>query len=402
MTQRWQKQTAIFIAGQTVTMLGSMLVQFAIGWHITLTTKSGMMLTISTLCGFLPQVLISLFAGVWADRFDRKKMIIFADGGIAAATAVLAVLCSLGYEQLWLLFLISAIRSLGQGVQTPAVNAVLPDIVPQDKLMRINGIHTGIQSAMMLIAPAAAGGLYNLMQLRAVFWVDVLTAAIGIALLLTLHIEHETPQSEDTPHVFRDMLEGIRYMAGTKWLRQFMGIYAAYMLMFGPVCFLTPLMVARSFGDESWRLVAHEIVFAAGMTAGGLAAGIFADKIKNRSLLVLAACGAFGAQTLVMGFSPNFWFYLVVMLLMGLVVPFINTGAMTVLQTRVEPEKMGRVFGLVSIISSGIMPLSMAVFGPVSDAVSVETLLIITGVLMTAISLFGLRLREMVAAGRAA
>jgi DHA3 family macrolide efflux protein-like MFS transporter len=400
MKQNWTKQIILFLAGQTVTLFGSSLVQFAISWHITLTTKSGLMLTIATLCGFLPQVLIALFAGVWADRFDRKKLIMLADGMIAVATAVLAVLFTLGFERLWLLFVISAIRSFGAGVQMPAVSAILPDIVPQEKLMRVNGINASIQGIMALLSPVAAGGLYSLIGLQAAFWVDVLTAAVGISLMLALRVVRQAPPAEERPHVFEDMFSGIRYVIQTKWLRQFLGFYLIYALMFGPVMFLTPLMVARSFGEETWRLVAHEIVFAVGMTAGGIVASVFAEKFRNKVLLVVMACVAFGVTTLVMGFSPNFWFYLGVMLPMGVTIPFVNTGSMTVLQTRVEPEAMGRVFGLVSTIGSGAMPLSMAVFGPISDTVSVETLLIVTGALMVAIALTSLRFPEMLAAGK--
>jgi len=400
MKQGWKQRTILYLAGQTVTLFGSSLVQFAIGWHITLTTKSGLMLTVATLCGFLPQVLISLFAGVWADRFNRKKLIILADGMIAAATAVLAVLFTLGYERLWLLFVISAIRSFGAGVQTPAVSALLPDIVPREKLMRVNGVNASIQSVMMLMSPVAAGALYAELGLRATFWVDVLTAAVGVSLLLALRVAGKAPQPGERPRVFQDMFGGVRYVVQTKWLRQFLGFYLIYALMFGPVVFLTPLMVARSFGEEPWRLVAHEIVFAAGMTVGGVIASVFADRFRNKVMLVIAACAAFGAATFVMGFSPNFWFYLGIMFPMGVSMPFINTGSMTVLQTRVEPEAMGRVFGLVSTVGSAAMPLSMAVFGPISDTVSVETLLIVTGALMVGIALSCLRFPEMMAAGR--
>src|SRR5699024_8066020 len=126
MASNWFKRTFLFLTGQTITLFGSSLVQFAIGWHITILTKSGLMMTISTLCGFLPQVFISLFAGVWADRFDRKKLIILADSLIAVCTAILALLFTMGYSEIWLLFVISAIRSLGAGVQSPAVSALLP------------------------------------------------------------------------------------------------------------------------------------------------------------------------------------------------------------------------------------------------------------------------------------
>jgi len=111
----WTKKTALFLIGQTITLFGSMLVQYSISWHITLTTKSGLMLTIITICGFAPQILISLFAGVWADRYDRKKLIILSDSMIALSTAVLAVLFTLGYDMIWLLFVISAVRSVGSG-----------------------------------------------------------------------------------------------------------------------------------------------------------------------------------------------------------------------------------------------------------------------------------------------
>lgn len=399
MKNNWVKRTVIFLTGQTVSMFGSMLVQFAISWHITLTTKSGLMLTAATICGFAPQVLISLFAGVWADRFDRKKLIILADSLIAVSTAVMAVLFTLGFDKLWLLFIISVIRSLGAGIQNPAVSAFLPDIVPADKLMRINGINSGIMGMMMLAAPVAAGGLYGFTGLKAIFWIDVLTAAAGISLLLFIKVQKAAPKADEQSRVLHEMMIGIRYVFQTKWLRQFLGFYLVYALMFGPVMFLTPLMVARSFGEEPWRLVVHEVVFATGMTAGGMVAGVLASKFRNKIYMVIFACVAFGVETFIMGFSANFWFYLAVILTLGITVPFINSGSITVLQTNIQPELMGRVFSLVSIIGSAAAPLSMAVFGPIADFVRVETLLVVTGVLMTVIALFTIRLKEMIVTG---
>lgn len=395
----WMKRAVLFLTGQTVTLFGSAIAQFAISWHITLTTKSGIMLTIATICGFMPQVLISLFAGVWADRFDKRKLIMLMDAIIAASTAILAILFTMGYREIWLLFVISAIRSLGAGVQTPAVSAFLPELVPQDKLMRVNGVYASIQGVMMLLSPAAAGGLYGAMGIESAFWVDVGTAVIGISLLFLLKIDQIKHAEGEKEHFFRDMLRGIHYVAKEKWLRQFLGFYLAYALIIGPVVFLTPLMVARSFGEESWRLVTHEMVFAGGTIIGGLLVGTIGAKFRNKVHMVIWSSAAFGLATFIMGFSTHFWFYLSIMFPMGIVMPFTNTGSMTVLQTRIQPELMGRVFGLVSIIGSGGMPLSMLLFGPLADVMSVETQLIITGLLMIALSLFVFRFKEMVWAG---
>src|SRR5512134_2369803 len=93
----WKKKTAIFLSSQTLSLFGSMLVQYAIIWYVTLATQSGTVLTISTIAGFLPQIVISLFAGVWADRYPRKRLIIAADVLTATSTLALALFFLSGY-----------------------------------------------------------------------------------------------------------------------------------------------------------------------------------------------------------------------------------------------------------------------------------------------------------------
>jgi DHA3 family macrolide efflux protein-like MFS transporter len=146
----WARRVTLFLTAQTISMFGSFLVQYAIFWHLTLTTKSGLVLALAAIFGFLPQAIVSIFAGVWADRVNRKIMIIAADVSIAVATLGLAFLMLSGVSDLWLIFLVMAVRSVGAGIQMPAVNAMIPQIVPSDKLMRVNGISSSIQSAMGL------------------------------------------------------------------------------------------------------------------------------------------------------------------------------------------------------------------------------------------------------------
>ena len=145
-------------------------------------------MALAVVFGFLPQAVVSVFGGVWADRLDRKLLIIGADAMIATATLVLALLMLAGARDLWLIYVVLVIRSVGAGVQAPAVSALLPQIVPTDKLMRVNGINSTIQSAMMLVAPAAAAAVYAGLSIVAVFFIDIVTAAIGIGLLSRLAV----------------------------------------------------------------------------------------------------------------------------------------------------------------------------------------------------------------------
>lgn len=115
--ENWKRNTTRFLLGQTISLFGSSLVQYAIMWYITLNTQSGVMMTISIISGFLPTFFLSPFAGVWADRFNRKFLIVGADSMIAFATLILAILFLLGYDAIWLLFVMSAIRAVGSGIQ---------------------------------------------------------------------------------------------------------------------------------------------------------------------------------------------------------------------------------------------------------------------------------------------
>jgi DHA3 family macrolide efflux protein-like MFS transporter len=135
--KNWQKNVILFLASQIISVFGSMLVQYAITWYITLETQSGVMMMISIICGILPAFFLAPFAGVWADRYDRKMLIILADSLIAVATLVIAILFLIGYDSIWLLFVVSAVRALGAGIQMPAISAFLPQIVPEDKLTKV-------------------------------------------------------------------------------------------------------------------------------------------------------------------------------------------------------------------------------------------------------------------------
>jgi DHA3 family macrolide efflux protein-like MFS transporter len=176
----WKGRVTVFLVGQTITTFGSLLVQYALLWHLTLTTKSGLVLALAAIFGFLPQAIVSIFAGVWADRINRKVMIILSDSAIALATLVLAFFMFSGVEDLWLIFLVMAVRSVGAGIQMPAISALIPQIVPTDKLMRVNGINSSVQSSLLIIGPVAAAGIYSTVSLAAILFVDVVTAVIGL------------------------------------------------------------------------------------------------------------------------------------------------------------------------------------------------------------------------------
>ncbi len=381
--KNWRKNIVLFLTSQSISLFGSSLVQYAIIWYITLTTKSGVMMTISTICGFLPQLLISFFGGVWADRYNKKYIIAIADSAIAISTLIVALFFVFGIESIWMLFIALAIRSFGAGVQTPTVNAIVPNLVPQDKLMRVNGINTTIQSIMLILSPAAAGAIMPIMPIGYILFIDVITAMIGVGIFAVgvkyKHIKKEEPLEKG---YFASILEGIKYVKSHKFIKRFLWYYIVLSILIAPIGILTPLMVTRTFGDEAWRLTLNEIIFFVGSIIGGgiiSTWGGFKNKIYTLALGCFL-CGIFGVAMGVVSLANLFVGYLITMGLLGITMSFFNTPAIVILQETVEEAMYGRVFSIVNIISSGIMPLSMVVFGPLSDMISIESILIVSSI----------------------
>lgn len=374
----WRREVTIFLTGQTISLFGSMLVQYAVMWHLTLQTKSGGVMALYAVFGFLPQAVLSIFGGVWADRLDRKKLIIGADATIAVVTLALALFMAAGATDLWLIFAAIAIRSAGAGIQMPAVAALLPQIVPADKLMRVNGINGTIQSAMMLLAPAAAAAVYASMSIVAVFYIDVVTAVIGIGLLLLVTVPRLVRTQEKVGY-FDDLVGGVRYVVTHTFVRWILVLYAVVFVLIVAPSFLTPLMIVRTFGEEVWKLTVNELAFSIGMVIGGAAIAAWAGK-WNRVGMILGSTLVFGGISIGLGLSTNIWVFFAFMFLLGLSVPAFSTPSFTVLQETVEPEMQGRVFGFVGIVMALSMPFGMAVFGPLADQFSVESLLVWAGV----------------------
>ena len=393
----WKKNTALFLSGQALSLFGSMLVQYAIMWHITLTTQSGMAMTLYVLVGILPTFFMSPFGGVWADRFNRKHLINLADGGIAFVTLLVALTFIAGYKEVWLLFACAAMRALGQGMHSPAVSAFIPQITPPEQLSKINGINSSIQSFAMIVAPMTSGALLSFISIEMVFFIDVITAVIGIAIvyfLVKIPKPVQTGEMSEAPapaspvgiNYFHDLREGIRYITKHRFIGQLMLLSTIFYIIVSPAAFLTPLQVSRDFGADVWRLTTIEIAFSVGMMIGGIVIGFWGG-FKNKIYSMALSCALMGVGTIALGVLNNFWLYSAVMLFIGLTLPLYNTPSMVLFQTKVDPAYLGRVFGVFGMIASLMMPAGMLLFGPLGDLVSIDWLMVSSGTAIVLLSI---------------
>ena len=359
------------------------------------------MLTISTVCGFAPQIAISLFAGVWIDRYDRKSLIMLSDTIIALSTLILAIAFLSGHRNIWLLFTVLMVRSAGTGIQTPAVNAVIPQIVPQKHLMQVNGIQNTLTSLIMFLSPAVSGAILSVSTLETTLFIDVFTALIGVGITSALTIpgyrkdmmagsdnagRKDGLKSRDNikeSSGILSMKQGFLYLKTDSFVRHLLLFQIAVLFLISPSAFLTPLMVSRTFGPEVWRLTASEMTYSMGSVLGGILITSWGGFKKRLKTTVLAGW-LYGVLMAGLGVAPVFLFYLACNLMIGITSPCYNSPITVSIQEQVPASMQGRVFSFMQISTSCALPIGMMVFGPLADVVRIQYLLIGGGIAVMA------------------
>ena len=412
----WKRNVTLFIIGQGITLFGSMLVHYAVMWHITLQTQSGIMMTLLAAAGTLPMFFLSPFAGVWADRYNKKNLINLADGVIALVTLLMAGLFSQGVDSIALLLLCLVLRAFGQSIQTPSVNALIPELVPPEHLTRVNSLSSGLQSFVMFASPMAGGALLATAPIHILMLLDVVTATIGIVILFFFVKVPARSQSEKLPQkgvqAFTDIKEGLRYIRKNAFLRKAILLTALFNIMIAPVAVMTPLQVARNYGDDIWlilngfpfgppqRLAAVEVVFFVGMMIGALVLALWGG-FRNKSHTMALSTFFLGAGCMGLGVLSNFWGYLLCTGFIGIVMNLFNPPMMATMQINIDSTYMGRVFSVLSMIGGVMMPLGMVLWGPLGDIVDIGWLLLASGAVVFLMGFIFLWDKSMLQAGEA-
>lgn len=406
----WRRNAVLFLVSQSITLFGSTLVQMAVVWYVTLSTSSGAWTAAFSICSYLPQFLISIPGGVWADRFSRKRLILSSDLFTALITLAMIVLMPyLSTEPSLLsgLLLMSVLRSLCAGIQTPAVNAALPQLVPAGQLQRFNGINAALQSFVQFAAPAAAGAVLSFGTLRMTLLIDIATAIPGIILLSAVPLSGEHPGSlstdssgdlscrssglshRDSQRFSSALKTGLAYAFSHSPVRRLLILYGLFVFLCVPAGFLSGLLVSRAYGSSYGHLTAAELAGFAGMTAGGALMGTWGG-FSRREKTLSAGLVLFGTMAVLMGTTPDFSLYLVFMLVYGIALTAVQTTITTLLQECTDASVRGRVFGMLGSMYSGFLPLGMAVFGPLSDQMPLQWIMTASGIFLICT---GLRVR---------
>lgn len=365
------------------------MVQFALVWWLTMASGSASVLAFASIMAVLPQVLLGPFAGTLVDRWNRRTILMISDGLIALAIVVLAFLFAQGAVQIWHIYVLMAIRSLGGAFQWPAMQASTTLMVPEKHLSRISGINQSLQGLANIVAPPLGALLLELMPIQNILAIDVSTAILAIGPLFFMSIpQPHREEAEGRPSVLADLREGFRFVWGWKGLMAIVGMALVINLLTSPAFSLLPLLVTHHFNGGAIELAWLQSANGVGMILGGILLGVWGG-FKSRIKTAMFALGITGACLLVFGFTPGSAFFLAVGLIFvfGAMNSIANASFFALLQSTVPADIQGRVFTLMMSLTMSMTPVGLALAGPVADLMGIRIWYVVAGAVMTLMSI---------------
>jgi MFS family permease len=358
----------------------------ALVWEVIRLGGGPAQLSVVSTAGAVGVLLPALLAGVVADRVPQKLIVMTVASAELVSYAVVATLSLTDATQLWHLAVVSLCIGAGMAFYYAAYSAWLPALVPPSQLLAVNGFEGMVRPLVaQAVGPGVAGVVVGLASPGSACVVAAVVAGVGVLVQVPLPrtpVRRDLSASDAHPvrGVLRDMREGVAYMFKTPWLLATL-LFASLMVLMtmGPFEVLVPFLVKDRLGGDAGDHAMVLAAFGVGGAVGSLAMASMRMPRRYLSWMNLV-WGVACLPLAVMGYADQIWVVVVCALLLGVLfsAPMVIWG--TLLQRRVPPELLGRVASLDFFVSVSLMPVSMALAGPVSDLIGLGTTFLIAGV----------------------
>lgn len=360
-----------------------MIVQYAIIWYLTKETSSATILSIATILGMLPMALLSPFVGPLVDRWNKKALLIVPDVVAAIFAIILSVSGGVFHVfPIWLIFVSLLMRSIAQTFQMPTIQSVMPTMVPDKELTKLNGQLGMVQSANMIIAPALGAFLFAIIPLQYLILLDVLGAILGISILIWVQIPNNE-KIDAALHMLHNTKLGVQQLMHNKGLWYITITGAVFTLLYMPAASMYPLMTMKYFQGTVGQAGFIKALYSGGKLVGGAIIGIWgnwSDRMKPVIIAFFLVGIPTGLSGLLPGNQTGFMWFAILNVVEGIATPFFNTLLMAMIQQSYPPQQLGRVLGVLNSLMSLTGPIGLIFAGPLADALGVEMLFVIAGI----------------------
>jgi DHA3 family macrolide efflux protein-like MFS transporter len=363
-----------FWSGQLVSLLGSSIAQFVIIWWIVTETGSALYLSLASLLGLAPIVVLSPIAGVLVDRWNRRVLIGVVDMLQALATVGLILMFWMDLAALWQVLILLFMRGIFQAFHSPATSAITPLMVPKEKLSRINGLSFLFTGAINLAGPVIAAILLEIWMIDSILWIDAFTFIVALIPLLRITIPPVREKLQKSSFK-EDLIEGISFIRGRRGLLPTVIMAALLNFLLTPLSTLLPFFVKVDHFGEAQHLAFVIAVGSGGTLGGGLLMSVWKG-VKKKIMSAVAAIYILFLGYALVALAPTgfFWFMAIGLLIGSFFAPMANVSIITIVQTVVPARMQGRVNSVLSATAMAAMPLGMILSGTLAEFVATSTI----------------------------
>ena len=358
--------------GQMTSLFGSSIVMFAIIWWITVETESAPILSIFSFLSFAPYILLVPFTGVYADRWNKKKIIILADLFQAIATLGLIIVFVFGAVNFVPILVLIVFRGLFQAFHQPAVASIVPFMVPQKYLSKMNSISFLLIGLLNIIAPVIASFLLAFFTITQILWVDIITFTIALIPSIFLKLPVKKRRKKKKSKFIKDFKEGLSAFKEVEGLISLLIIFAGISFFAVPFFILTPYYIEVIRSGTEFDLALVSAVYQGGIIAGAVT--VMIKKKWKKYVLTMIQLMYFQLPAIFFYLlAPEGWFWLLSIgpLILGFATAILNSLLMTLIQTVIPPRKQGRAMSILILITSAVSPIGMILSGFFADLLGI-------------------------------
>jgi len=376
----------LFFGGQSLSLIGTWMTQVASSWLVYRLTNSALLLGMVSFSGQIPALLLTPFAGVWVDRWDRRTVLKVTQVLAMLQSLALAVMVFSGHENIWYILALTMFQGAVNAFDIPARQTFVVEMI-EDRADLPNAI--ALNSSMMngarLVGPSIAGAIIAVAGEGYCFLIDGISYIAVIASLMLM----VTKPGEEKIHenLFSSLKAGWQYVIGYDPIRSILALIAFISLVGLPYTVLLPV-----FASE----ILHGGPNTFGLLTGATGLGAFISAIllaMRKSIVGLGKRMAitsltFGAALIAFAFSQIFWLSMVLMLLVGFSMMQVIASGNTILQTIVDEDKRGRVMSFYTLAFIGAAPIGSLLAGALANQIGAVPTVIVCGLLCIIASLW--------------
>ncbi len=381
----WRRTLLPIAAGQAVSLLGSGLSEFAISLWVYQQTRSVTQFAFVLLFRTLPVIALTPLAGVLADRWDRRRLMILSDSGSALCVLVLAALFMTGALQVWQVCILTALSAGFGALQAPAYFSAIASLVPEDSLGKINGWLQLSQGVAEILVPVLAASLLTALPIPGILAIDVATFCVALTTLSGSRFPRPTAAGPQVAGgTWRFFAEGLQVLGGRSDLKGLLAFQAGFAFLTG---MLSPLLIPLFTGLTSVQGMGMVLTVAGGgFLLGSLLMSVRAGAWPYHATIVVGST-LFGVALVVAGLVPHIVWVAAFAFAAHFVVPWVNGSSQALWQSQVSDAVQGRLQAVRQVITRGLQPLGLILAGLAADRVF-EPALVVGGSLAGAVGRF--------------